>query len=94
MDGMNGSEAASGEASANGPARQRGDFILDCSGWRERYYYGGESIYSCCLCGTGLGPDPDDTPHAEGADRRLCGNCYRSREWDAIEQFEQSGHDR
>jgi hypothetical protein len=66
----------------------RGHVILDCSGWREIYYYSGERILFCCICGEGLGPDPDDAPHAEGADRHLCGNCYRAREWDAIEAFE------
>jgi hypothetical protein len=81
MDRMNGDKVA-------GSGRRGDTHILDCSGWDTIYLYTGESIYQCCMCGAGLGPDPEDTPHAEGQGRHLCGNCYRSREWDAIEQFE------
>jgi hypothetical protein len=43
----------------------------------------------CCACGGPLlGFDPEDTLDAEGPGRHLCGNCYRAREWDAIESFE------
>jgi hypothetical protein len=43
----------------------------------------------CCACGTLLlGLDPEDTLDAEGPGRDLCGNCYRAREGEAIEQFE------
>jgi hypothetical protein len=84
MDDMNGSEAGSGEGSTNGPATHRGGVILDCSGWREIYYYRGESIYTCCICGAGLVPDPEDEPHPEGAGRNLCGNCNRTKNFETM----------
>lgn len=49
-------------------------------------------IYYCCMCGTGLGEDPDNSLHAEGPNRHICGNCYRSREWDAILEHEFYDH--
>ncbi len=52
-----------------------------------------QPLFRCCMCGAGLGLDPDDSLHAEGPNRHLCGNCYRTREWDAIEEFEYFEHD-
>ena len=51
-----------------------------------------QPIYRCCICGAGLGLDPDDSLHAEGPNRHLCGDCYRTREWDAIEEHEYFEH--
>ena len=51
-----------------------------------------QPMLRCCMCGSGLGLDPDDSLHAEGPNRHLCGNCYRSREWDAIEEHEYFEH--
>jgi hypothetical protein len=81
MDDMN-EEVADAEEAPIG--RQSGSFILDCSGWREIFYYTGESIYTCCICGAGLGPDPEDEPHAEGAGRHLCGNCNRTKNFETM----------
>jgi len=47
-----------------------------------------QSIFVCCVCGALLGEDPEDSLHAEGLNRHLCGNCYRTREWEDIEQLE------
>ncbi len=52
-----------------------------------------QPLFRCCVCGAGMGSDPDDSLHAEGPNRHLCGNCYRSREWDAIEEHEYFEHD-
>jgi hypothetical protein len=81
MDDMNEGMAAAEEMLIGG---QSGDFVLDCSGWREIYYYTGESIYTCCICGAGLGPDPEDEPHAEGAGRHLCGDCNRTKNFETM----------
>ena len=52
-----------------------------------------QPLFRCCICGAALGMDPDDSLHAEGANRHLCGDCYRTREWEEIEVFEHFGHD-
>ncbi len=54
--------------------------------------FGDQPLFHCSICGSGLGFDPDDSLHAEGPNRHLCGNCYRSREWDAIEEHEYFEH--
>ena len=50
---------------------------------------GSDGVFLCCMCGRPLGFDPEDSLDAEGPGRHLCGNCYRSREWDHIQAFEQ-----
>jgi hypothetical protein len=87
-DDSDGSHGSDGSDGSDGRSTAGKALIVDCSGWAEHFHYTGESFYFCCACGAGLGPDPDDTPHAEGQDRHLCGNCYRGREWDAIMAFE------
>ena len=50
--------------------------------------FGDGPLFACCICGAWLGSDPDDSLHAEGPNRHLCGGCYRTREWEAIVEFE------
>ncbi len=47
-----------------------------------------EPVSVCCMCGRELGFDPDDALDTEGPGRHLCGNCYRSREQDSLEAFQ------
>jgi hypothetical protein len=73
----------------NSSSRPTGDQppTQDAPDWRECYFEG-DPIYFCCACGTPLGPDPEDTPDADGPGNHFCGECYRSREFDIEQQFE------
>jgi hypothetical protein len=55
---------------------------------KEIARFGEWSMFQCCICGAVLGSDPDDSLHAEGPNRHLCGDCYRTREWEAILEHE------
>lgn len=44
-----------------------------------------DMAYFCATCGAELGDDPEDEPTGD-ADLPICGECNRSRNFDAIEE--------
>jgi hypothetical protein len=44
-----------------------------------------DALHLCSWCGRILEGDPEDELNGEGPGRDICGNCNRTKNWEAIE---------